>query len=122
MDGITAYKENTITTQSRGHLIVMLYEGAVKFLNQAIEQIEAGDDGNIADRAEYITKATNIINELNAILDVDTGGEIAADLRRLYQFMIRHLLQANIRNDTRMIREVIDLLEDLNEGWKAISI
>jgi len=122
MDGITAYKENTITTQPRGHLIVMLYEGAVKFLNQAIDQIDAGDEGNIADRAEYITKATNIINELNAILDVDTGGEIAADLRRLYQFMIRHLMQANIRNDTRMIREVIDLLEDLNEGWKAISI
>ncbi len=122
MDGITAYKESTITTQSRGHLIVMLYEGAVKFLNQAIEQIEAGDDGSIADRAEYITKATNIINELNAILDVEAGGEIAVDLRRLYQFMIRHLLQANIRNDTRMMREVIDLLEDLNEGWKAISI
>ena len=122
MDGITAYKENTITTQSRGHLIVMLYEGAVKFLNQAIEQIDAADGGNIAERAEYITKAANIINELNAILDVEAGGNIATDLRRLYQFMIRHLLQANISNDTRMIREVIDLLEDLNEGWKAISI
>lgn len=122
MNGITAYKENTITTQPRGHLIVMLYEGAVKFLNQAIEQIEAGDDGNVTDRAEYITKATNIINELNAILDIEAGGSIATDLRRLYQFMIRHLLQANIRNDTRMMREVIDLLEDLNEGWKAISI
>ena len=122
MDGITAYKENTITTQPRGHLIVMLYEGAVKFLNQAIDQIEAGDDGSIADRATYITKATNIINELNAILDVEAGGEIAADLRRLYQFMIRHLLQANIRNDTWMIHEVIDLLEDLNEGWKAVSV
>ncbi len=122
MDGITSYKENTITTQSRGHLIVMLYEGAVKFLNMAIDQIEAGDDGNIADKAEYITKATNIINELNAILDIESGGDIAVDLRRLYQFMIRHLMQGNIRNDTRMIREVIDLLEDLNEGWKAVSI
>ena len=122
MNAITAYKENTITTQSRGHMIVMLYEGAVKFLNQAIEQIDAGDDGNAEDRAEYITKATNIINELNAILDIEAGGNIATDLRRLYQFMIRHLMQANIRNDTRMIREVIDLLEDLNEGWKAISI
>ena len=40
----------------------------------------------------------------------------------MYEFVIRHLLQANIRNDTRMIREVIDLLEDLNEGWKAISL
>ncbi len=122
MDGITAYRENTVTTQPRGPMIVMLYEGAVKFLNQAIEQIEAGDNGNVADKAGYITKATNIINELNAILDVEAGGDIATDLRRLYQFMIRHLMQANIRNDTRMIREVIDLLEDLNEGWKAISI
>lgn len=122
MNAITAYKENTITTQSRGHMIVMLYDGAVKFLNQAIKQIDTGDDGNAADKAEYITKATNIINELNAILDVEAGGDIATDLRRLYQFMIRHLIQANIRNDTRMIREVIDLLEDLNEGWKAVSI
>lgn len=119
MDGITAYKENTITTQSRGRLIVMLYEGAVKFLNQAIVEIEAG---NIADKGVYIGKATDIINELDIALDVEAGGDVAGDLRRLYQFMIRHLLMASIRNDAQMIREVIDLLEDLNEGWKAISI
>ncbi len=119
MDGITAYKENTVTTQPRGRLIVMLYEGAVRFLHQAIEEIEAG---NIEGKGAYITKATDIINELNCVLDVEAGGDVAGDLRRLYQFMIRHLLQAGIRNDTQMIREVIDLLEDLNEGWKAISI
>ena len=119
MDGIATYKENTVTTQHSGRLIVMLYEGAIRFLNQAIAEIGAD---NAADKGVYIAKATDIINELNAILDIEGGGEIAQNLRRMYEFVIRHLLQANIRNDTRMIREVIDLLEDLNEGWKAISL
>lgn len=118
MDGIAAYKENSVTTQSRGRLIVMLYDGAVKFLNQAIEEIEAG---NIADKGVYIGKATDIINELNVVLDIEAGGKIAQDLRRLYEFMVRHILQASIKNDPQMIREVITLLNDLNEGWKGIA-
>jgi len=52
---------------------------------------------------------------------MEKGGEIASNLRRLYQFMIRHLGEANTRRDPQRIQDVIDCLKDLNEGWKAIT-
>ncbi len=118
MSGIASYRENQIGTESRGRLVVMLYEGAIKFLNLALEELEAG---NYDRKGEYINKAVDIIHELNVCLDLDAGGEIAQNLRGLYLFMIRHLTEANMQRDTQRIREVMSLLADLNEGWKAIS-
>ncbi|MDP6546655.1 MAG: flagellar export chaperone FliS [Phycisphaerae bacterium] len=118
MGAIDAYQNNAITTQSRGGLIVMLYDGAIKALRQAITALE---DGNPASKGECIGKATDIIIELSSVLDMKGGGEIATDLRRLYDFMISHLTQAHIKNDPKMIGEVIALLEDINQGWKAIA-
>ncbi len=118
MNGIAAYKENSVTTQSNGRLVVMLYAGAVKFLQQAIVQIEAR---NWAEKGRFINKASDIIEELNVTLNMDAGGDIATNLRALYLFMLRHLMKANIQRDPQMLREVIDLLEDLLSAWKAIA-
>lgn len=118
MGAIEAYQNNAITTQSRGGLIVMLYDGAIKALRQSITALE---DGNFAAKGQYIGKATDIIIELSSVLDMEAGGEIAADLRRLYDFMIAHITQAHIKNDPQMIGEVIALLDDINQGWKAIA-
>ena len=117
MDGISAYRDNAVTTQSGGRLIVLLYEGAIKFLNQAIAELEAG---HWAEKGRYISKAAAIIDELDATLNLESG-EVALNLRRMYDFMRRHLLQANLKRDREMIRDVISLLEDLNDGWKAIT-
>jgi len=54
-------------------------------------------------------------------LDTDAGGEIATNLRKLYCFMCNRLSQANIKRDPQIIREVITLMEELNQGWKAIT-
>ena len=118
MDGIDAYKEHAVSTQSGGRLIVLLYEGAIKFLNQAIEQLEAG---NHVEKGNYIGKARAIIDELDLNLEMEAGGEVAESLRKLYDFMRRHLIQANLKRDPQRIRDVIALLRDLNEGWKAIT-
>jgi flagellar protein FliS len=118
MSGVDIYKENAVATQSKGRLIVMLYDGAIKFLNIAIKELEAN---NYAEKGKYIAKAQDIINELNAVLDVDAGGEIATNLRSLYCFMVRRLSEANIKKDPRLIQDVIDLLEELNQGWKAVA-
>lgn len=118
MDGIAAYKANKIGTESRGRLIVMLYEGAIKFLKLALEELQAGEFDK---KGEHINKAIDIIHELNVCLDMDAGGEIAENLRGLYLFMIRHLSEANMQRDPQRVREVISLLQDLNEGWKAVS-
>lgn len=118
MNGIAAYQDNTITTQSRGRLIVMLYDGAIKFMRLAIKELEAN---NYEAKGSYINKAQDIINELNAVLDMDAGGEIATNLRKLYCFMSKRLSEANIKRDPQMIRDVIKLMEELNQGWKAIA-
>ena len=118
MNGIHEYQDTATTTQSRGRLVVMLYEGAVKFLKLAIKEAEAR---NYEARGKYIGKAQDIITELNAVLDMEAGGEIAGNLRKLYFFMNDRLSKANSKNDPDMIREVISLLEELNQGWKAIA-
>ena len=118
MKGLDVYKEAAVTTQNKGRLIVMLYDGAIKFLRQAIQNIDAED---YAAKGRNIQKAQDIILELNTVLDMETGGEVAKNLRSLYNFMSRHLTQANIKCDTQMLREVLSILEELNQGWRAIT-
>ena len=118
MKGVQAYQETAVTTQSKGRIVVMLYDGAIKFMKLAIKEIKAG---NPEVKGEYITKAVNIIDELNTTLDMEVGGEIAMNLRKLYMFMVRHLTEANAKQNTKMIDEVISLMEELNQSWKAIA-
>jgi len=118
MSGITTYQDNAVTTQSKGRLIVMLYDGAIRFLRLAIKEIE---NKNYEAKGRYINKAIDILNELNVVLDMDAGGEIASNLRKLYIFMINRLSQANIKCDPQLIRDVIKLMEELNSSWKAIT-
>ena len=118
MNGVEAYQQAAITTQSRGRLIVLLYDGAIKFMKLAIQEIEAG---NWAAKGHYLSRAQDIITELSSVLDPEAGGEIAQSLRQLYAYMHRRLYQANAKRDPQMVREVITLMEDLNESWKAIT-
>lgn len=118
MKGIEAYQEAAVTTQSKGKLVVMLYDGAIKFLKMAIREIEAN---NLEEKGKYISKALDILFELNAVLDMEAGGEVAMNLRNLYLFMGRHLTEANTKQDIGKIEEVIKLLEELNQSWKTIT-
>ena len=118
MNGTALYQETSITTQDKGRLVVMLYDGAIKFLNIAIVDIQ---NGNFEGKGNNISKARDIIFELNTVLDMETGGEIAQNLRSLYNFIGRHLTQASIECDTAMIQEVINILKELNEGWKSVA-
>ena len=118
MKGIAAYQDSAVTTQSKGRLIVLLYDGAIKFMKLAIKELEAK---NYEAKGRYINKAQDIINELNAVLDMNAGGEIATNLRKLYCFMNNRLSEANIKCDPKMISEVIELMEELNQSWKAIA-
>jgi flagellar protein FliS len=118
MNGFHAYQETAITTQSRGRLIVMLYDGAIKFLRQAVLDLQRND---FAAKGEHIARAQDILYELNTVLDIEKGGQIAQNLRSLYNFMQRHLSEANIRKDPQMLKEVIGMLEELNQSWRAIT-
>jgi flagellar protein FliS len=118
MNGVNTYQQTAISTQSRGRLIVMLYDGAIKFMKLAVKALEEGD---FAAKGLYIDRAQDIINELNAVLDLEGGGEIAQNLRQLYVFMNRRLWEANAQRDPQMIQEVITLMEELNQSWKTIT-
>ena len=117
MKGFSAYQDTAVNTQSKNRLIVLLYDGAIKFMKLAIKELEAGD---YEAKGRYISKAQDIISELNAVLDMEAGGDIAGNLRKLYNFMNRRLSEANTKRDPQMIREVITLMEELNQSWKAI--
>ncbi len=118
MKAVQEYHTTAVTTQSKGRLIVLLYDGAIKFMKLAIKELEAQ---NYEAKGRYIGRAQSIIDELNAVLDTNGGGEIAANLRKLYCFMNRRLAEANTRRDPQMIRDVITLMEELNQSWKAIT-
>jgi len=98
--------------------MVLLYDGAIKFMKLAIDECEIE---NYEKMKQNTSKAQDIINELNAVLDMDAGGGVAVNLRKLYCFMNSRLSEANNKKDPDMIREVIQLMEELNNCWKAIA-
>lgn len=112
------YKTSSVTTLPPGGIIVQLYEGAIKYLNQAIMELEAG---RFAEKGQKINRAIAIIEELDVSLNMDVEGDIPINLHRLYTFMIDHLNQANLAKDSAKIRNVINLLRDLNQAWRAIA-
>jgi flagellar protein FliS len=118
MSTASLYQETAVLTQNSEKLIVMLYDGAIKFMKLAIINIEKKD---FEAKGKFINKAWEIINELNTVLDMEAGGEIAVNLRALYTFMMNHLMQANLKCDISMVQEVIACMEELNTGWKEIT-
>ena len=112
--GLNKYKQTSVTTASRGQVLIMLYEGAIKFSKQAIEAIHKKD---LAEKGKYILKVQDIINELSLTLDHNIGGEISKELERLYAFIIDQLVKANITNDPKPIEDSKRILETLHEGW-----
>jgi flagellar protein FliS len=111
--------ETGIASASPHKLIVMLYDGALVALLSAKTNIATG---NIAAKGTAISKAITIIdNGLRASLDKEAGGEIAANLDSLYDYMSRRLLHANLKNDVPAIEEVHRLLSDLREAWVSID-
>lgn len=114
------YQQNQIMTASKEQILIMLYDGAIKFCRQAIA---ANNAGNVNEKLGRIAKVFAIVTEFSNSLDHEIGGEIAADLDALYQFMIRELNRA--RKDTTGIHleNVEKLLVDLRLTWgEAVEV
>jgi flagellar protein FliS len=112
------YKQTQITTANQGKLIVMLYDGAIKFLNIAIENMNPRTYDVVNNN---IIKAQDIITELLLSLNMEEGGEIAKNLFSLYMYFKRQLLEANIKKDPEIIKHVLKLLKELRDAWDQIS-
>lgn len=113
---VIQYKKASTQTTSRGKLLLMLYDGAIRFLEQACVAI---DDKRPDLRGSRISKAHAIISELNATLNHKVAPELCERLAALYRFMLDELVQANRHNDPKKIKTVIELLADLREGWRG---
>lgn len=112
--GTQKYKATAVQSASRETILLMLYEGAIKFTKRAIMAIEAGD---IAERGTNIGRAYDIILELTNTLDHKVGGELAAQLEQLYMFITDQYTQANITGDAQYLENALKILNKLYEGW-----
>lgn len=108
------YKQTSVQSASKEKILLMLYEGCIRFIKQAIVAIEKKD---IADRGMNIGRAYDIINELNNTLNHEVGGEIAANLEQLYMFVSEQLTKANATGDKKPLEESLKVLETLYSGW-----
>ncbi len=111
------YKQMQIKTANPGKLLLMLYQGAAKFMKLAKKNIK---EGKIEESHKNIIKAQNIILELQSTLNKEQGGEIALQLESLYDFIYRELIQANLNKNTKHLDNVIPLVEELFVTYKEI--
>ena len=117
--GALAYR--TVDAQSRSplELVVMLYDGAIRFLGEARDAHERKD---VWARAGAISKALAIVGELRSTLNLDSGEALALDLDRLYDYMTTRLLDITIKKDMGALEEVQRLLTTVREGWIQVSV
>ncbi len=106
-------QQNSILTASPEELTLMLYNGAIKFGNQAVIAIENGDVKTAHDK---IIRVQDIVLEFIASLDHQYA--VADDLELMYDYMHRRLIEANIQKDGAIVEEVISLLRDFRDTWK----
>jgi flagellar protein FliS len=112
-----AYKESSVLTAPPERLVVMLYDGAHRFLAQGAAAMTSGDVAHSNDRLQ---RAEAIISELNATLDM-SAGEIAERLRAIYLFCRRHLTEARLERNPAKVETVSRLLGELRASWAQIA-
>ncbi len=115
-----SYRQVSLQTASRGQLVLMLYDGAIRFLGCSLTGFELEDPGECnATISNNILKAQDIIRELDNSLNLQSGGELATTLRNLYHYFDWRLTESNLKKEPTGIREVIDRLTSLREAWST---
>jgi flagellar protein FliS len=118
---LDSYGRNAVQSEvdfaSPHRIIQMLMEGALSKIATAKGCI---DRGETAEKSRQITWSMNIIQGLRTSLDAEKGGDVAANLDSLYEYMGRRLLEANMNNDTAILDEVNTLLAEIKTGWDGI--
>ncbi|KRQ87065.1 Flagellar protein FliS [Caloramator mitchellensis] len=114
-NALNAYQQNSINTASKEKLLLMLYDGLVKFIKLGIVGIEEKD---IKKSHENLIKAQNIILEFMATLNMELGGEMAKSLMLLYDYMYRRLVEANAKKDVEIAKEILEFAEELKTTFE----
>lgn len=112
-----AYQNNSVNTASGGELTLMLYNGCMKFIKQAMKDI---NEKNYEGKNKNIQKAQNIIKEL--MITLDQNIEISKQILPLYEFMLFQLKEANINNDSEKLEEVLGFVTEFRDTWKQVIL
>lgn len=113
------YEQTQVVTSSSVQLIVLLYDGAIQSIEIARREIQAK---NVREKARHLGRAIAIIGELNSVLDYEQGGDIARSLRRLYDYMLAELVEANARNNEKKLDAPLRCLNTLREAWREVAV
>ena len=115
--GIGAYKQAGVLTADPKRLVLMCYEEAIRSLKTAKAKYISRD---YEEKAQALIKAQDFICALNSSLDFEKGGEIASNLRALYNYMMHRLTEADLKRDLRAIDHIISMLVELKTAWEEI--
>jgi|SRR5215208_3485033 len=113
-----AYRDSSVLTAPPERLVVMLYDGAHRFLFQAAHAMRSGDISQTNNRMQ---RAEAIISELRGTLNHEKGGEVAGRLEAIYDFCQRHLLEARLKKDPQRVEQVMKLLGELRDAWEQVA-
>jgi flagellar protein FliS len=118
---LRSYRTIATQTASPGHLVLMLFDGAIRFLENALSGFKHPDplEFNLTIN-NNVLRAQDILNELNNSLDLNRGGDLALTLRRLYDYMNRQLTESNMQKTPDGIHDTINRLSVLRDAWSQM--
>ena len=114
----TIYKETSVNTASPTKLVVMLYEGAIRFLTRAASDIRNGD---LVSKGESVSRAVAIIQHLKMTLDTEKGQDLARELDSLYAYALGRIVEGSTKLDAKAIEAAIKVLSELLPAWEEIA-
>jgi flagellar secretion chaperone FliS len=114
------YQRNAILTASPEKLVKLLYEGAIRNLEQSRQGLNDAGLCRSAEVGNALGKAIGIVSELRVSLDPQAGGKIANDLDRLYDYSLDQITQANATRTPQGVDNALQVLRTLKEGWDAV--
>lgn len=109
------YRNNAVNTASSGELTLMLYNGCIKFIKQAMKDME---NGEIEAKNTHIQKAQKIIQELMVTLDTNVG--ISQQIMPLYDYILQQLKEGNINHDVAFLEEALTYVTAFRDTWKQV--
>jgi flagellar protein FliS len=117
--GIDSYRRAAVESSSPVHLVVMLYDGALRFCAEARGAILRRD---VAAKGKALSRVIGIVGELQGTLDLERGDEVATSLLRLYTFLTDRLMAASFSQSVEPLDEAVRVLTTLREGWAGVTV
>ncbi|MBI4683351.1 MAG: flagellar export chaperone FliS [Nitrospirae bacterium] len=118
MEGLALGNQVETKVNDRVKIIAMLYDGAINFINIAKDKLVIGDS---IGKTHYINKTTAIVKELSKSINIE-GGEIALNLRNLYDFVLESLIKAEVHNNLDALNDAEKVIEILRSAWKEMQV